>query len=117
MLGEEEKCASPSDKILNRLSVQKCFRSRKSEGSYARNIYGGIFAHSELGKYLETHLGVPEDKQLPGTLRFGAHVIVGDGSFLRKLTQDRRTKEKMRKESSNMRLPERGLWRKRHLEY
>jgi hypothetical protein len=47
--------------------VHKCFRNRKSEGSYGRNSDGGIFAHSELGKYLETHLGIPEDKQLPGT--------------------------------------------------
>jgi hypothetical protein len=28
---------------------------------------GGIFERSKLGKYLETHLGIPEDKQLPGT--------------------------------------------------
>ena len=26
--------------------------------SYARNSNGGIFAHSKLGKYLETHLGI-----------------------------------------------------------
>jgi hypothetical protein len=36
-------------------------------GSYGRNSDGGIFAHSKLWKYLETHLGIPEDKQLPGT--------------------------------------------------
>jgi len=35
-------------------------------GSYGKNSDGGIFAHSKLGKYLETHLGIPEDKVLPG---------------------------------------------------
>jgi hypothetical protein len=35
--------------------------------SYGRNSSGGIFAHSKLGKHLETHLGILEDKQLPGT--------------------------------------------------
>ena len=35
-------------------------------GSYGRNSDGGIFAHSKLGKYLETYLGIPEVKQLPG---------------------------------------------------
>jgi len=34
-------------------------------GSYGRNSDGGIFAHSELGKYLETHLGIPEDNSFP----------------------------------------------------
>jgi hypothetical protein len=34
-------------------------------GSYGRNNSEGIFACSKLGKYLETHLGIPEDKQLP----------------------------------------------------
>jgi len=47
-------------------------------GSYGRNSDGGIFAHSELGKYLETHLGIPEYKQLPGTSCIAPHVIVGD---------------------------------------
>jgi hypothetical protein len=36
-------------------------------GPCGRNSDGGIFAHSKLGKYLETHLHIPEDKQLPGT--------------------------------------------------
>ena len=60
MLDEEEENAALSDK-KKRVWVHKCFRSRKSEGSYARNNDGGIFAHSKLGKYLETHLGIPED--------------------------------------------------------
>jgi len=34
-------------------------------GSYGRNSYGGILAHSKLGKYFENHLGIPEDKQIP----------------------------------------------------
>jgi hypothetical protein len=42
---------------------------------------GGIFAHSKLGKYLETHLGIPEDKHLPGTLCLAPHIIVGDEAF------------------------------------
>jgi hypothetical protein len=32
-----------------------------------RNRDEGIFALSKLGKYLKTHLGIPEDKQFPGT--------------------------------------------------
>jgi len=60
MLDEVEKNAALSDN-KKRLWVHKCFRSRKSE----RNSDGGIFAHSKLWKYLETHLGIPEDKQLP----------------------------------------------------
>jgi hypothetical protein len=50
-------------------------------GSYGRNSDGGIFAHSKLEKYLETHLGIPEDKQLPGTTCLAPHVIVGDETF------------------------------------
>ena len=42
---------------------------------------GGIFAHSKLGKYLGTHLGIPEEKQLPGTLRLAPCVIMGDVAF------------------------------------
>ena len=49
--------------------------------SYGRNSDGGIFPHSKLGKYLETHLGIPEDKQLPGTSCLAPHVIVADEAF------------------------------------
>jgi hypothetical protein len=80
MLGEEEKNAALSDK-KKRMWVHKCFRSRKSEGSFGRNSDGAVFAHSKLGKYLETHLGIPEDKQLPGTTCLATHVIVGDEAF------------------------------------
>jgi hypothetical protein len=59
----------------------KCVRSRKSEGSFGRNSDGGIFAHSELENYLETHPGIPEDKQLPGTSCFASYLIVGDDAF------------------------------------
>jgi hypothetical protein len=31
-----------------------------------RNSNGGIYAYSKLWKYLETHLGIQDDKQLPG---------------------------------------------------
>jgi hypothetical protein len=61
--------------------VHKRFRSRESEGSYVRNGDGGIFAHSKLGKYLEIHLGIPEDNQLPGTSCLAPHVIMGDEAF------------------------------------
>jgi hypothetical protein len=53
-------------------------------GSCGRNSDGGIFAHSKLRKYLETHLGIPEYKQLPGTSCLAPHVIVGDDVFPRK---------------------------------
>jgi len=53
-------------------------------GSYGRNSDGGIFAHSKLGKYSETHPGIPEEKQFPGTLRLAPHVIMGDEAFLLK---------------------------------
>jgi hypothetical protein len=53
-------------------------------GSYGRNSDGGIFAHSKLWKYLETHLDIPEDKQLPGTSCLAPHVIVSDEAFLLK---------------------------------
>ena len=49
--------------------------------SYGRNSDGGIFAYSKLGKYLETHLHIPEDKQLPGTSCLAPHVIVGNEAF------------------------------------
>jgi hypothetical protein len=81
MLDEEGKNAARSDK-KKRMWVHKCSRSRKSEGSYGRNSDGGIFAHSTLGKYLETHLGIPEDKQLPVTSCLAPHVIMGDEAFL-----------------------------------
>jgi hypothetical protein len=42
------------------------------------NMDGGMFAHSKLWKYLETHLGIPEDKELPGISCLPRHVIVGD---------------------------------------
>ena len=50
-------------------------------GAYGRNSDGGNFAHSKLGKYLETHLGIPEDKQLPETSCLDPHVIVVDEAF------------------------------------
>ena len=46
-------------------------------GSYGRYSDGGIFAHSRLEKYLETQLGIPEDKQLPGTSCLAPHVTIG----------------------------------------
>ena len=64
--------------------VHKFFRSRKSEGSYERNSDGGIYAYSKLGKYLETYLGLPESKQLPGTLCLDPYIIMSDEIFLLK---------------------------------
>jgi hypothetical protein len=43
-----------------------------------RNSDGGIFAHSKLGKYLETHLGIADNKNSPGTSCLALHVIVGE---------------------------------------
>jgi len=79
VLDEEEKNVALSDKKKG-MWVHKCFKSRKS-GLYGRNGDGGIFAHSKLGKYLETHLDIPEDKQLPGTSCLVPHVTVGDEVF------------------------------------
>ena len=79
MLDEEEKNAALNDK-KKRMQVQK----QKIRESCGRNKDGGVFAHSKLGKYLETHLGIPEDKQLPGTLCLAPHVIKGDEAFPRK---------------------------------
>jgi hypothetical protein len=43
-----------------------------------RNRDGGIFARSKLGKCLEIHLSIPEDKQLPGTTFLALYVIASD---------------------------------------
>jgi hypothetical protein len=50
-------------------------------GSYGRNSGGEIFEHSKFGIYLETHLDIPEDKQLPGISCLASHVIVGNEAF------------------------------------
>jgi hypothetical protein len=42
---------------------------------------GGFLPIQNLEKYLVTHLGIPEDKQLPGTSYLAPHVIVGDEAF------------------------------------
>jgi hypothetical protein len=48
--------------------VDACYKFTVVDiGSYGRNSDGGIFVHSKLGKYLETYLGIPQDKQFPGT--------------------------------------------------
>jgi hypothetical protein len=50
-------------------------------GSYGENSDGGITAHSKFGKYLETRLGIPEDKQLPGTLCLAPHVMLSPSRY------------------------------------
>jgi hypothetical protein len=60
--------------LIQKIEKDKYYLPRK-------NSDGGIFAHSKLGKYLETHLGIPEDKQLPRTSCLAPHVIVGDETF------------------------------------
>jgi len=80
MLDEEEKNAAVSYK-KEHMWVHKCYRSRKSEGSYGINSNRGIFVHSKLGKYLETHLSILEDKQLPGTLCLARHILMSDEAY------------------------------------
>ena len=48
MLDEEEKNAALSDKKKH-MWVHKCFRSRKSDGSYGRNSDGGNLRIKNLG--------------------------------------------------------------------
>jgi hypothetical protein len=73
-------------------------------------------------EYLETHLGIPEDKQLPRTSCLALHVIVGDEPFplktyLMRPYQDCRAKGTMRRASSIIGFPEPEEWWKMHLEY
>jgi hypothetical protein len=77
-----------------------------------RNSDGRIFAHSKFGKYLETHLGIPEDKQFLETSCLAPHVIVRDVAF--PLNTYSMT---MRRVSSIIGFPEPGEWWKMHLEY
>jgi hypothetical protein len=91
-------------------------------GSYGRNSVGGIFAHSKHGKYLETHLSIPEDKQLPETLCLALMLLWVTRPFLWKLTywnltQDRRAKGTTRKTSSIRCFPDPGEWWKMQSEY
>jgi hypothetical protein len=83
---------------------------------------GGIFVHSKLGMCLETHLGIPEDKQLPGTLCLAPHVIMGDKAFplktcLLKPHPGSQSKGDNEKTSSIICFPDPGYWWKMHLEY
>jgi len=121
LLDEEEKNAALSDKKKS-MWVHKCFRSRKSKESYRRNSDGRIFVHSKLGICLETHLGIPEDKQLPGTLCLAPHVIMGDKAFplktyLLKHYPGSRSKCDNEKISSIICFFDPGYWWKMHLEY
>jgi len=56
-----------------------CGFTSVSEAENRKEI--AIFAHSKLWKYLETHLGIPEDKQLPGTSCLAPHIVMGDEAF------------------------------------
>jgi len=76
----------PSFSITNTVFLLFCWLAHYTFtgvdiGSYGRNGDGGIFVHSKLGKYLETHLAILEDKQLPGISSLAPHVIVGDKAF------------------------------------
>jgi hypothetical protein len=51
------------------------------KGLHGRNSNEGVFAHSKLQEYLEMHLSIPEDKQLPGISCLAPDVIVGDKAF------------------------------------
>ncbi|KAL8602548.1 hypothetical protein ACOMHN_062336 [Nucella lapillus] len=53
-------------------------------GSFGKNLDGGVFANSNLGKRLERNeLSLPEDTCLPDAAHLGPvpHVIVGDAAF------------------------------------
>jgi hypothetical protein len=79
---DEFSCADSDARAGAELASQTRFRCIPgSSGSYGRNSDGGVFANSKLGKYLETHQGIPEDEQLPGTLCLAHHVIMGDEVF------------------------------------
>ena len=91
-------------------------------GSYGRNSDGGSFAHSKLGKYLETCLSIPEDNHPPGTSCLAPRVIVGDEAFPLKTYLMRpypgsQSKGAMRRASSVIGFPEPEEWWKMHLEY
>jgi hypothetical protein len=80
------------------------------------------FAHSKLGKYLETHLGILEDKELSGTSSLAPHVIVGDEAFPLKTYLIRpypgsQRKGTMGRAYSIIGFPEPGVWWKMHLQY
>ena len=60
---DELICADSDARDGAELASQTRFRCiPRSSGSYGTNSDGG---NSILGKYLEIHLGIPEDKQLP----------------------------------------------------
>jgi hypothetical protein len=85
-------------------------------------VMEGFLHIQNLGKYLETHLGILEDKQLPRTLCLAPHVTMGDVAFplktyLLKPSQDRRAEGTMRKAPSIICFPDPGEWWKMHLEY
>jgi len=80
MLDEEEKNAALSDK-KKFMWAHKRFRSRNQKDRMEEIAMEGFFAHSNLGKYSETHLGIPEDKQIPETLSLAPHVIMGGEAF------------------------------------
>jgi hypothetical protein len=87
-----------------------------------RNSDGKIFAHSKLGKYLVTHLGIPCDKHPPGTPCFAPHVIVGDKVFPLKTYLMRpytgsQSKGDNENRIFNYRFPKPEEWWKMHLEH
>jgi hypothetical protein len=48
---------------------------------YRRNSDEVMRAHLKLQEYLETHLSIPQDKQLPGISWIPPEVIVDDKAF------------------------------------
>jgi len=75
----------------------------------------GFLHIQNLGKYLETHLDIPEVKQLPGTLCLAPHVIMGDEGFplktyFLKPYPGLQSKGEMRKASSIICFPDPGEW-------
>jgi hypothetical protein len=87
----EDECWTLYKELADEMKFYQYFRMSKYQFKYLlqkiekdeyylprRNSDGGIFAYSKLWKYLETHLGIPDDEQLPGTSGLAPHVIVGD---------------------------------------
>uniref|UniRef100_A0A8D9E207 Nuclease HARBI1 n=1 Tax=Cacopsylla melanoneura TaxID=428564 RepID=A0A8D9E207_9HEMI len=68
--------------VLMALVDAECNFIAVDVGGFGRHSDGGIFAHSNLGKALETgRFNVPGPSALPGTNAEAPYVVVGDQAF------------------------------------